>query len=294
MTATAADKRAQDDGVPGGFPLDRYLRRIGYAGPRAASLDVLRQLHFLHPHAIAYENLDPLIGRPVSIADADLEAKLLSGTRGGYCFEQNGLFARALAALGFRFVGLAARVLWNQPEDLITARSHHVLLVDLPEGPYIADVGFGGMTPTAPLRLVADEPQETPHGAMRLVRRDGDYLLQAQKPGEAGDQAWRALYRFDLHPQQPIDYVVSNHYVATFPSSIFRNTLMAARPLTGGRRLTLGNNRCTEYRLDGTSSETVLETAAAIRALLQERFQLVAPDPQALDHRLVELGIVPA
>lgn len=279
--------------VDDGFPLDRYLRRIGYDGPREASLAVLRQLHFLHPNAIAYENLDPLIGRPVSIAEPDLVAKLLSGKRGGYCYEQNGLFAQALAALGFRFTGLGARVLWNQPEDLVTARSHHILLVELPEGQYIADIGFGGMTPTAPLRLVADESQATPHGAMRFVRRDGDYFLQAQSIGTEGVTAWRTLYRFDLQPQQPIDYVVGNHYVSTFATSIFRTSLMAARPVREGR-LALANNRFTEYRLDGDAIETVLETAASIRALLQQRFDLTVPDIAAFDRRVIELGFVAA
>jgi N-hydroxyarylamine O-acetyltransferase len=280
------------DADPSRFPLDRYLRRIGYDGPRHASLEVLRQLHFLHPLAIAYENLDPLIGRPVSIAAADLVAKLLSGKRGGYCYEQNGLFAGALAALGFRAIGLGARVLWNQPDDLVTARSHHILLIDLPEGRYVADIGFGGMTPTAPLRLVMDEVQATPHGPMRFVGRDGDYFLQAQTSGTEGVVVWRTLYRFDLHPQQPIDYVVGNHYVSTFETSIFRTSLMAARPMTAGR-LALANNRLTEYRLDGGMVETELETAAEIRAVLQECFDLTVPDEAAFDRRVVELGFVP-
>jgi N-hydroxyarylamine O-acetyltransferase len=293
MTAVVSGSDSPSvDVVGGGFPLDRYLQRIGYEGPREASLEVLRRLHFLHPSAIAYENLDPLIGRPVSIAEADLIAKLLSGKRGGYCYEQNGLFARALTALGFRFTGLGARVLWNQPDDLVTARSHHILLIDLPEGQYIADIGFGGMTPTAPLRLVADEAQATPHGPMRFVRRDGDYFLQAQTLGPEGVAAWRTLYRFDLHPQQPIDYVVGNHYVSTFEASIFRTSLMAARPVVDGR-LALANNRFTAYRLDGGSVETVLETASSIRALLQERFTLTVPDVAAFDQRVIELGFVP-
>jgi len=288
---TAATREIACDATSA-FPLDLYLRRIGYDGPHAPSLEMLRQLHFLHPHAIAYENLDPLIGRPVSIAEADLVEKLLSGNRGGYCFEQNGLLACALTALGFTFTGLAARVLWNQPEHLVTARSHHVLLIDLPEGKYIADVGFGGMTPTAPLRLVADEVQATPHGPMRLILRNAAYFLQAQIGGAAVDgAAWRTLYRFDLQPQHPIDYVVGNHYVSTFAESIFRNSLMAARPLADGR-LTLANNRFTEYRLDGSETVTMLEDAAAIRRVLQDRFNLTVPDSAAFDRRLVELGFV--
>ncbi|MFP3608421.1 arylamine N-acetyltransferase, partial [Paraburkholderia sp. SIMBA_053] len=32
--------------------LDRYFRRIGYTGPQAATLDVLRELQRLHPLSI--------------------------------------------------------------------------------------------------------------------------------------------------------------------------------------------------------------------------------------------------
>ena len=43
--------------------LDAYCRRVGYDGPRSATLDTLRALHRLHPQAIAFENLDPLLAR---------------------------------------------------------------------------------------------------------------------------------------------------------------------------------------------------------------------------------------
>lgn len=273
------------------FPLDRYLARIGYDGPREPTLAVLRALHRLQPATIVYENLDPLVGNPVSVAPADLIAKLLAGGRGGYCFELNGLFALALKALGFNFVGLAARVLWGQPEDLVTARSHQVLLIDLPEGQYIADVGFGSATPTAPLRLVADEVQETPHGPMRLIRRGDDYYLQATLRAEEMNTDWRTLYRFDLQPQHAVDYVVGNHYVATFASSIFRLNLMAARHLPDCR-LTFGDNKITRYALDGTKTETILESAAAIRAALRDHFALIVSDPVVFDRRVIELGFV--
>ena len=49
------------------FDLDAYLARIGYAGPRDASLDTLKTLHFLHPQAIPFENIDPFLGQPVRL-----------------------------------------------------------------------------------------------------------------------------------------------------------------------------------------------------------------------------------
>ena len=47
-----------------------------------------------------------LLGRPVRIDLAGIEAKLVRGGRGGYCFEQNRLLAAALGALGVASLGV--------------------------------------------------------------------------------------------------------------------------------------------------------------------------------------------
>src|SRR5690606_38543304 len=130
-----------------------------------------------------------------------LEQKLVQGNRGGYCFEQNLLFMAALKALGFRVSGLAARVLWGRGEDAVTPRSHMLLKVELPEGTYLADVGFGGLTLTAPLRLEAGWEQATPHEIFWLDR-EGDMWRLRAKLGEE----WRSLYRFSLDEQFLVDY----------------------------------------------------------------------------------------
>jgi arylamine N-acetyltransferase len=133
--------------------LERYFRRIGYFGARDASLPVLQALHRLHPQAIPFENLNAFLGLPVRLDEASVEAKLVAGRRGGYCYEQNLLFMRMLKLLGFEVTGLAARVMWGQPEKAVTRRSHMLLRVELAGRTMLADVGFGGLTPTAPLRL---------------------------------------------------------------------------------------------------------------------------------------------
>ncbi len=69
--------------------------------------------------------------------------------------------------------GLGARVVWNVPEEVIRPRTHMLLRIRLDEVDYIADVGFGAMTLTGPLRLVTDLEQSTPHETFRLVRADG-------------------------------------------------------------------------------------------------------------------------
>ena len=125
-----------------------------------------------------------------------LQQKLLSERRGGYCFEQNLLLSHVLVKLGFRVTRLAARVLWNNPTTTMPARSHMLLRVDVSGRSYIADVGFGGMTLTGPLRLEPEVEQTTPHETFRLVRA-GDALVMEARIGVT----WAALYRFDLQEQ---------------------------------------------------------------------------------------------
>ena len=61
--------------------LDAYCARIGYDGPREPSLAVLRELNARHPAQIPFENLDPLLGRPVALGLASVQAKLVQGGR---------------------------------------------------------------------------------------------------------------------------------------------------------------------------------------------------------------------
>lgn len=256
------------------FDLDAYFARLGYGGPAAPTLQVLRELHRLHVSAIPFENLTPLMGDPVSLDLADLQAKLVRGGRGGYCYEQNTLFWAALRSLGFEAEGLAARVRWGMPEDApLRARSHMVLLVRLPEGPYVADVGFGGMTMSAPLALRPGEAQETAHEPFRLTEApDGTFDLQA----DLGGGAWRTLYRFDLVPQLPVDYEAMNWFVATHPASPFPVSLMGARAAPG-RRLALSNARLTVREAGGPPVERTLGSLDELAAVLTDDFGLTLP-----------------
>ena len=178
----------------GQLTLTAYLDRIGYTGPREPTLAALRGIVAAHAMSIPFENIDVLLGRGVRLDTGSLVAKLVGGGRGGYCFEHNTLLLHALRALGFRVEGFAARVLWGRPEGDPTARSHMLLRGRVPEGDFLADVGFGGLTLTAPLRLETGPEQQTPHEPHRLVGNDGEIELQARLDG-----AWTRLYHFLPH-----------------------------------------------------------------------------------------------
>ncbi len=110
------------------FDLAGYLGRIDYRGSQKPTVDTLKAIHAKHSAAIPFENLDPLLGRPVNLDLPSLQAKLVKQRRGGYCFEQNSLFASALDALGFKVTRLGARVRWNAPPDRPEGPRSHMLL----------------------------------------------------------------------------------------------------------------------------------------------------------------------
>lgn len=256
------------------FDLDAYFARIGYEGPREATLEVLRALHALHPAAIAFENLTPLLGEAPSLALEALQAKLVAGGRGGYCYEHNTLFQAALQAIGFEVVPLAGRVCWGLPPDAPPRpRSHMLLLVRLTEGDHIADVGFGGAVMTGPLRLLPDSLQQTPHERFRLLTCGPDaYELQI----ELDPDAWRPMYRFDLTPHLTADYEPMNWFTATHPSSPFPSHLMAARAGPQGR-LALADARYTIRRRGEAPEERLLTSLEALKSVLSQDFSLTLP-----------------
>lgn len=265
------------------FNLDAYCKRIGYTGRRTATLDTLRALHALHPAAIPFENLNPLLGIPVLLDAPALQAKLIDAKRGGYCYEQNLLLKSALESIGFPVTGLAARVLWGRADDAITARSHMVLLVEVEGEQYIADVGFGGQTLTGPLRLELDTEQQTPHEPFRLIEYDGDFLLQTK----IGD-AWKSMYRFDLQRQHLIDYEVSSWYLSNHPQSHFVTGLRVARAMPG-KRYGLLNNELSTHTLGRDSTSRKLKSVDELCDTLETVFGIQLPDHPGLGKRLATI-----
>ena len=260
--------------APAPMPVDllRYLARIGYDGPVAPTLEVLRALQAAHIAAIPFEALDVLTGKGVEVDAVSVDAKLIDQRRGGYCYEQNSLFLRVLHAIGFDAEARLARVRWMMDDDApVTARSHMALRVMLNGRPWLADVGFGAAAPTAPLAIDDPDPQPTVHETYRIrqshAEGSGEWLVEAL----LGDR-WTAMYVFDDVPQQPVDVAVANWYTATHPSSHFRRQLIAARA-DDTARYVLRDNRLTVRFPDGRVEQRYL-TADDIEAALRDIFLL--------------------
>lgn len=253
--------------------ISSYLNYIGFFATPRADLETLKQLHILHTHKIPFENLNPFLDMPVYLELADLVQKMVENKRGGYCFEHNNLFLKALREIGFKAKGLGARVLYNQDENLITRRSHMLIAIEIDQETYFADVGFGGLTLTTPILFKTGIEQTTTHEMFRVEPMDGDYKLQAKIKG-----VWKTLYRFDLQEQYGPDYGVINYYLSNHPESPFKTGLIAAMPTKEGR-LALKNNQLTTYNKAGDAQVTLLANESELKQVLQDVFHIQLPTP---------------
>jgi len=267
---------------------DDYLRRIGQPAPCDASLDTLRRLHLGHRESILFENLTIQAGGAISTEVADIERKFLDEGCGGYCFEHNTLFAAALQDAGFTTTTLLGRVRRGPPDRW--CRTHMVLRVagltdggrvlsadvgrilsDPADHVYLADVGFGGIGLLEPMPLVDGATAEQGGLAYRLRREDHLWVLSMRDAdGVDGD-----MYEFSEDPQTPGDVAVANHFTATHPGSIFRQTLTIQRAARSERTI-LRTDVLTRYR-DGHMTEEPV-ARERLRDVARDVFGVELPD----------------
>jgi N-hydroxyarylamine O-acetyltransferase len=263
MTITEQTPRQKE------IDLSSYLRRIGYGGDLRPTRQVLEALHLAHATSIPYENLDVLLKRPIRLDLTSLQDKLIHSGRGGYCYEQNSLFAAVLRQLGFTVTTLAARVRYRTTQAL--PRTHMTLLVQADGKEFLADVGFGSSGLLLPVPRSDCSESRQFAWSYRVSAEDSLSVLQLRRDG-----AWIDLYAFSLEPQEPADYEMANYYVSTNPASRFVHT-MTAQKVTTSERHTLRNR---EYSVDYGShiATRELSNSEDVTGLLTETFGLLLPE----------------
>jgi N-hydroxyarylamine O-acetyltransferase len=250
-----------------------YAERIGFQGKATSTFATLAGLHLAHATTVPFENADILLGRGISLDLAHLERKIVAQRRGGYCFEQNTLFAAVLEDLGFGVTGLAARV---RPPGRVgmLGRTHMTLRVvpsDSGGVAYLADVGFGRGGLLLPVPIEPAGPVEQFGRVCEIVPGSPERELRLTEHGVT-----TVLYGFTTEPFFLADYQVANHHTSTSPNSVFARELVLGRQRVDGR-VSLRGGRLTEER-DGVSTELSLSSAAELGAALAERFALVLPE----------------
>lgn len=252
--------------------LDAYLARIGYDGDRTPTLATLRALVYAHTTTIPFENLETILGRPVLLELEALQDKLVRQRRGGYCYENVGLFAAVLERLGFGVTGLSGRVTMGAPGGLRPA-THALLRVTTSDDDrvWLCDVGFGS-GPLAPYELVEGGEFALGEWRFRLEHTTGELDSDLWVLHQFGREGWIDRYTFTLNPQYRIDFAVGNHFVSTSPRSPFTTRPFVQRFLPDVHYVLDGLTLITE-RPDGSSETRELEPAE-LPKLLTEVFDI--------------------
>ena len=168
----------------------KYLDRLEYDKIPAPDLETLHALQWAHLTHVPYENIDALLGIPISLKPDDLYRKIVLEHRGGWCFELQGAYGYLLQSLGFAVMQYAARFM-DEP-GVVQMRRHRILVVDFNGRRYLTDVGVRSESPRKPLALVFDAIQSD--GVLQLPVPQGRFLRLDALAGGKG-QAMEADLR---------------------------------------------------------------------------------------------------
>jgi N-hydroxyarylamine O-acetyltransferase len=284
--------------------VDAYLRRLGAAHPAGPTADALRELHLRHLKTVPFENLSVHLGEEIVLQEKHLLDKMVTGRRGGFCYELNGAFGALLTALGFGVTLLAGRVRADG-ERFGIPYDHLALRVRTADGSdWLADVGFGAHS-HYPLAFADRGEQPDPGGVFRIAEaapdaagvRGGHDAAAADLEVSRDDSP---EYRLELRPRVLGDFVAGAWWHSTSPESHFTRSLVCSRVTEDGGRITLSGRQFTETAPDGDRKERELETDEEVLAVYRERFGIVldrVPElrraftgPTAAPHRAAEPG----
>lgn len=253
--------------------LGTYLARIGIDATPTIDPEGLLTLQQAQRRSIPFENIDVLLGRGINIESDAIFTKLVASARGGYCFELNALFLRALRTIGFEARPLLGRV-WLGATD-VPPRTHTFNLVRLRDVNWTADAGFGGGdAPPMPLRVGKHSGSD---GVSHELKRDdahGWMLTRDDIP----------QYSFTEAEVWPNDLAQANHWTATAPTSRFvRNLFVSVMTANGLRKF----NRSRHLPND---RETAVMDAHALAEQLRREFGIQLSEDEIAD--LPKFGIV--
>jgi N-hydroxyarylamine O-acetyltransferase len=243
-----------------GVDLDAYLTRVGYQGDVAPDLSTLRGLHAAHVDAIAFDNLDALLGRTAVPLDLDsVQEKIVRQGRGGWCLEQVVLMAAVLDRIGFTFTAFAGRTRIRTGSKFGPAL-HVALCVELDGERWLHDVSFGAYGLHEPIRL-AENARLDGDWSFDLVREPtGEHVLRFLRPEGPAE-----LYGFTTDVRYPSDFELLNHFCLTHPRSPFNHRMILQRTQPEVRHLLVGNV-LTEIRPGKPATFRELDKAEALSA----------------------------
>jgi N-hydroxyarylamine O-acetyltransferase len=249
--------------------LAAYLARIGFDGVPSPDLAGLHAIHAAHAAAFPFENAETQMGRVPSFDPQAIFDKLVGARRGGWCYELNGLLARALTAIGFAVRRISAGVV--RPDGEVAAGTHLALIVEA-DGPWLVDAGFGSWV-GAPVPL-RPGTWAMPPWPVTLARVEDQWQLSVDLDGRV------MAYRFADAPADEALMARMCTWQGSDPESIFVQNFLAQRR-QGTRNVTLRGRMLIEHGPDGITQHLLADPEALVAAL-RDRFGLDLPEAAAL------------
>ena len=253
--------------------LDAYLARINYSGPRTATYDTLAGILRAHITSIPFESFDVLLGRPIRLDPEGLQAKIVSGRRGGYCFEHGSLMYAALDAIGFAPVRHSSRVVLFEPRHE-SVRQHMFLTVAIGGVTYVVDPGFGPFACHLPIP-VDGTPVPTNATTHWLAREGNDWVLYLTRDGQP-TQGWIST----MEEEYPVDFEMMNYYLSSHSASFFTHNILASA-VTDEGRVNIMNQDVNVVR-NGVAEPTQLPDRKALRSLVVQHFGFDLPELETI------------
>jgi N-hydroxyarylamine O-acetyltransferase len=246
---------------------EKYLDTLGLVKVNP-DLDFLSSLTAHHVAMFPFSSLGCQLGDELPLDLESLFSRIVVKRRGGYCFEQNGLFFEILQELGYAVQLYLARVIVNgHPHPGLT---HRISVVTLDELEY---VGFGAFGPRLPVLISA---QETVDGSKRFriaQQRTTDFHMQVFKDG-----AFLSLYRFERARYGQADCEVGHFFSHKHPDATFVNNLTASL-IKADEIRSLRNFEYWVIMASGTVAEEI-DSAEKLTQILTDSFHLAVSESE--------------
>jgi N-hydroxyarylamine O-acetyltransferase len=254
--------------------LENYLKRIAVPDQVKVTEAFLQKIATAHACSIPFENMDVVCGLGVSLDLADIEDKLVTRQRGGYCFEQNALLASALKLIGFQVRELSARVWYNTPPGMTPPRTHLFLVVELNDQRWLVDCGVGGSNPPGILRFDLSGASQTVGTEQRRLIALQDRLVPTYMHQVLHQGTWMDVYDFTGEEMPKIDQEMGNWWTSSHPESKFRKNLIVAILNVDGTRCTIVNREFVRRAGSEVIEKQIMTCGDDLTRLLQRHFHL--------------------
>lgn len=261
--------------------VDAYHDRIGLTvqPPSRSALDRLLEAHV---RTFTFDNIDVLLEQHPGVGLDAVQSKFVARGRGGYCFEHATLFAAALERLGYTVERRLGRV----GDKHAMARTHAVVVVTIDNEQLLCDPGFRFST----LRSIAlvDGAEDDYAGRILGIREVAEGVGRAWEMHRRTQDGWELAHTHDELPVRPVDMVHGHHYTSTFPTSIFRRTLMVAGH-DGDSHLSITESTVTVRRPAAPTEHREITIAEVPNLLRRLNIPLADEELQRLMRRVANL-----